>query len=272
MLLQSLLRTIQRLHFVFATVAKQTQPSLNPHKGQSLNEFLEVIPEEQRELQDLQHDLAGIIVPLLCLFIFVCLALLMQKGTTAANNAHHADLEAVRLRMIEQRPHTQTQSQYPERQERQQQQQQQQPTRRQATHPPKAAEECKERNIPNQLFSKTLEEGDSMQSIETIVNQAADDNLYIANNNPQSSSWARSSSWSRASAASPLVRTVRQSPPKCSICLDSYKTGDTICWAKTDRCDHIFHQECVVEWLKDHDDCPSCRKDIMNVRADDYFM
>jgi len=31
------------------------------------------------------------------------------------------------------------------------------------------------------------------------------------------------------------------------------------CWSKEDDCDHIFHEDCIVAWLNDNDDCPLCR-------------
>jgi hypothetical protein len=50
---------------------------------------------------------------------------------------------------------------------------------------------------------------------------------------------------------------------ECSICLHGYDAGQTVCVAKTTSCDHIFHQDCIEEWLKDHDNCPMCRVNLM---------
>lgn len=51
----------------------------------------------------------------------------------------------------------------------------------------------------------------------------------------------------------------------CCICLQEYSLGDTICAAETSECDHVFHQECIFEWLQnDHNDCPLCRTDLLN--------
>ena len=47
--------------------------------------------------------------------------------------------------------------------------------------------------------------------------------------------------------------------PECSICLAPYAEGDTVVFAKADACSHVFHEECLVRWLKDHDECPLCR-------------
>ncbi|CAJ1939522.1 unnamed protein product [Cylindrotheca closterium] len=46
---------------------------------------------------------------------------------------------------------------------------------------------------------------------------------------------------------------------ECSICLQMYEPGQTICLAKNTKCKHVFHQDCIEEWLKDHSDCPLCR-------------
>eukprot|EP00980_Cylindrotheca_fusiformis_P015097 scaffold4160_cov86-Cylindrotheca_fusiformis.AAC.5 len=52
----------------------------------------------------------------------------------------------------------------------------------------------------------------------------------------------------------------------CCICLEPYLPGDTICTAMTSFCDHVFHQDCIFEWLeRDHVQCPLCRVDLMNV-------
>ena len=45
----------------------------------------------------------------------------------------------------------------------------------------------------------------------------------------------------------------------CPICLEEYKMGETVCWSKAKKCNHIFHHSCITLWLKDHSDCPFCR-------------
>ena len=52
-------------------------------------------------------------------------------------------------------------------------------------------------------------------------------------------------------------------PSECSICLADYQEGDVVVWAKTDRCNHIFHEECIEQWLERHDNCPLCREKIL---------
>lgn len=115
------------------------------------------------------------------------------------------------------------------------------------------ARQEREKRVKECLFSRKLEEGDNVASMRNIIAAAQD--RY--EENKDRSYFVRS--W-RSVASS--TRTL--SKPECSICLDIYKTGETICWAKTDECDHIFHRECIVEWMKDHDDCPLCRTNLMS--------
>ncbi|KAL3109393.1 hypothetical protein niasHT_015238 [Heterodera trifolii] len=48
----------------------------------------------------------------------------------------------------------------------------------------------------------------------------------------------------------------------CAICLGAYEIGDKV---RTLPCEHQFHSECVDEWIKKHNNCPSCRAQILNV-------
>lgn len=43
----------------------------------------------------------------------------------------------------------------------------------------------------------------------------------------------------------------------CPICLGSYEEGTMLFVSK--ECSHIFHSECILEWLTKHEDCPICR-------------
>lgn len=64
----------------------------------------------------------------------------------------------------------------------------------------------------------------------------------------------------------------------CSICLDVYSVGDTVARLKKTQIsgdnkegnsntgcnNHWFHEDCILEWLQNHDDCPLCREDMIN--------
>ena len=43
---------------------------------------------------------------------------------------------------------------------------------------------------------------------------------------------------------------------KCNICLDEYKTGDK---ATILPCIHLFHTNCIKNWLKKQNSCPICK-------------
>ncbi|XP_074293365.1 RING-H2 finger protein ATL70-like [Silene latifolia] len=46
----------------------------------------------------------------------------------------------------------------------------------------------------------------------------------------------------------------------CSICLKDGFEDEELCKVLP-GCDHVFHSECIDEWLKKSQSCPVCRKD-----------
>jgi hypothetical protein len=46
----------------------------------------------------------------------------------------------------------------------------------------------------------------------------------------------------------------------CAICLESYKSGDTV--SKLETCSHRFHTRCIEGWLGYGDQCPTCRQEL----------
>ncbi|KAL7486386.1 hypothetical protein ACHAW6_013436 [Cyclotella cf. meneghiniana] len=52
-------------------------------------------------------------------------------------------------------------------------------------------------------------------------------------------------------------------PNQCAICLCDYTIGDLIVLSPNKACPHVFHRECIVEWLvkmQDRTPCPCCRQ------------
>lgn len=48
----------------------------------------------------------------------------------------------------------------------------------------------------------------------------------------------------------------------CTICLEEYKFGDNIAWSRNPLCHHVFHKECLVDYLLTSTGtsaCPICR-------------
>lgn len=48
--------------------------------------------------------------------------------------------------------------------------------------------------------------------------------------------------------------------PSCSICKENFDIHDTI---RLLSCQHIYHKNCVDDWLKQHPRCPTCNKNIV---------
>jgi hypothetical protein len=68
----------------------------------------------------------------------------------------------------------------------------------------------------------------------------------------------------------------------CSICLSAYQVNDEVSWSANKTCPHVFHEDCIVDWLtkssrrkqrnREHtaaepEDppmlCPCCRQDFV---------
>ena len=45
----------------------------------------------------------------------------------------------------------------------------------------------------------------------------------------------------------------------CIICMEDFKVNDEVIFLP---CLHIFHKDCILEWLGRHDDCPICKNKI----------
>ncbi|CAJ1952851.1 unnamed protein product [Cylindrotheca closterium] len=51
---------------------------------------------------------------------------------------------------------------------------------------------------------------------------------------------------------------------ECCICLDNYDPGSIICASKNVECNHVFHKDCIMDWMmKNHNQCPLCRVDLL---------
>ncbi|XP_065333186.1 E3 ubiquitin-protein ligase Iruka-like isoform X2 [Cloeon dipterum] len=50
---------------------------------------------------------------------------------------------------------------------------------------------------------------------------------------------------------------------QCSVCWDDFKKGETV---RKLTCEHVYHDNCIIPWLKLHGTCPICRK-VLNEEA-----
>uniref|UniRef100_A0A7S3KVH3 RING-type domain-containing protein n=1 Tax=Amphora coffeiformis TaxID=265554 RepID=A0A7S3KVH3_9STRA len=55
---------------------------------------------------------------------------------------------------------------------------------------------------------------------------------------------------------------------ECPICFEEFAVGQVISYSANPSCGHVFHHECIKEWLVHHVTCPFCRKVCMHV--DEY--
>lgn len=46
----------------------------------------------------------------------------------------------------------------------------------------------------------------------------------------------------------------------CIICTDKFDVGDTV--MRLPFCSHCFHEKCALTWLKKHNTCPMCRREL----------
>lgn len=54
-----------------------------------------------------------------------------------------------------------------------------------------------------------------------------------------------------------LVFKEVESNDTCSICLVDFKSD-----AVSLECNHVFHIECITEWIKSRRNCPVCRREV----------
>ena len=45
----------------------------------------------------------------------------------------------------------------------------------------------------------------------------------------------------------------------CAICLSEYEEGEEL---RVLPCKHVFHRECIDEWLANDERCPTCKRSI----------
>lgn len=58
--------------------------------------------------------------------------------------------------------------------------------------------------------------------------------------------------------------TKTASKDECCICLECYAPDENICVPITEGCNHVLHEDCMIEWLKTHNECPLCRVQLLS--------
>ena len=58
----------------------------------------------------------------------------------------------------------------------------------------------------------------------------------------------------------------RLAPNVCSICLCNYDVGNQVVWSSNQACEHVFHEQCILQWIMKQREgpmCPCCRRDFV---------
>ena len=53
----------------------------------------------------------------------------------------------------------------------------------------------------------------------------------------------------------------------CAICLVVFEEGDVVCESNNASCRHVFHKDCMIDWLIRHSRCPICREHYLFVET-----
>lgn len=129
------------------------------------------------------------------------------------------------------------------------------------------------------LYSHKLQKGENARNLSEALGGNPTKTKSISSSSSSSSKQPQCSIFalwwigleSSVRSVKQSVRSVKESvrsvistsKPECSICLQQYEEGETISWAKNEDCNHMYHEECIVEWLSKHDECPLCRTNLL---------
>ncbi|CAB9526903.1 Zinc finger, C3HC4 type (RING finger) [Seminavis robusta] len=47
---------------------------------------------------------------------------------------------------------------------------------------------------------------------------------------------------------------------ECPVCMEAFVVEDVVSWSSYESCSHVYHHQCIKEWLLRHNNCPFCRE------------
>mmetsp|Transcript_5220 Transcript_5220/g.7673 ORF Transcript_5220/g.7673 Transcript_5220/m.7673 type:complete len:491 (+) Transcript_5220:73-1545(+) len=53
--------------------------------------------------------------------------------------------------------------------------------------------------------------------------------------------------------------------PHCVLCFEKYSVGEEVCFSCDPECIHVFHKDCIVEWLARSPNCPCCKRQYLDI-------
>ena len=135
---------------------------------------------------------------------------------------------------------------------------QEQPSSSQPTATATAPVAVTKDTLPHFFHQRTIHRAESVRSIENVLQIIEEDD------NPDDND-IEANTINNLTLVDGISSIRTTGERECCICLEVYKAGETIVWAKTGRCNHIFHESCACEWLQNHESCPLCRVDLIKV-------
>lgn len=66
-------------------------------------------------------------------------------------------------------------------------------------------------------------------------------------------------------ASSPQTVKHVDQEPNCAICLDKFVKDEEIGTSPNKQCTHFYHKECILEWLLVNEECPTCRRNFLEL-------
>ncbi|CAD5326209.1 unnamed protein product [Arabidopsis thaliana] len=112
----------------------------------------------------------------------------------------------------------------------------------QSTRPESSSRSSSQTNEEDEILKHLIKETYNPVPKSTLLRSLS---LYYRNKNPGSESSRNTQNLSG-----------EEDDKRCSVCLEDFEPKETVMLTP---CKHMFHEECIVPWLKTKGQCPVCR-------------